>query len=63
MRVFRSKSTAVKSRVGLVPNLCWQGVAAQEFLVFQFVGTSIEDEPIGPRIADAVAEDNIETKA
>jgi hypothetical protein len=43
--------------------LRWEGVTAKEFLVFSFVGTSIQDEPIGSWIADAVAESGIETEA
>src|SRR4029077_12180473 len=52
-----------QTRVGLIPHLCRDCVTAQEFLVFEFVSASIENEKIGSGVADAVAENDIETKA
>ena len=52
-----------QTRISLVPDLRGQGVAAEKVLVFLFVLASIQHEPIGSRITDAVAEDGIETEA
>src|SRR5262249_51786353 len=52
-----------QARVGLVPDLRRHLMAAQILFELSFVAAAVEEQPPGPRIPDAVAEDDVQAEA
>src|SRR5580765_7176604 len=46
--------------MGIVPDLCWQLVPAQEVLELLLVLRPMKQQPVGPRVANAIAEHEVQ---
>ena len=60
IRVLRSQIDHREARIGIVPDVGRQLVAPEQALVHLLVPGAALDQPVGARVADAVAEDEID---